>query len=166
MPNISDGFEMFYYKKAGATVTNDSSSSLSTLTQNAQKAFDSGEYTVALFADSVGAKTSFTNALKSQSTVSHAVKSANLGLRCSDTYSYSTVSAADGGVGGCIIFVKFNYHPCDVDQNSYVEKADAELILNALCENIPTKSSHDADQNGSITVYDAVFVLKTIKDNT
>lgn len=163
LPKISDGFEMFYYQKAGATVTSDSTASLKSLTQHAQKAFDRGDYSIALFADSPESKKAFTNILNAQSGVTLAIKNAGLALRCDNSYAYSTVSSADAGVGGCLIFIKFDYHSCDVDHNTYVEKSDAEFILNALCDNVPMKDEYDTDKNGSISIYDAVLVFKAMK---
>lgn len=162
LPAVSDDFEGFYYQKTNALIS-DSSQLLNILANSARLEFDNSSYTVTLFAKDSEVKTQAISALRQANNVIAMLDEYDLSLRCSTKYSYSTVSAADAGNGGCIIYVNFNYHPCDVDRNTFVEKYDAELILDALCENIPMPRYADTNENGEVTVYDAVLVLKTIK---
>ncbi len=165
LPTIADDFNNFYYKKAEALISAGASSSelMKTLTDSAKIEFDKKNYTVTLFAENESAKTQAISDLSRASLVAQAIKDYNLSLRCSSKYTFSTVSSADAGNGGCIIYVNFSYHPCDVDRNTFVEKSDAELILDALCGNSRMPKYADADESGEVTVYDAVVVLKAIK---
>lgn len=162
LPAVSDNFDSFYYQKYNALIS-DPSQLMNMLADNARREFDRQSYTVTLFAQNVEVKTQAISALRQASNVLGMLEEYDLSLRCSTQYSHSTISSADAGNGGCIIYVNFNYHPCDVDRNTFVEKYDAELILDALCENIPIPRYADTDENGEVTVYDAVLVLKTIK---
>ena len=159
-----DDFNSFYYKKTGALISEtDSAELMNTVANNAKYAFDNESYTVTLFAENEAAKTQALQNLGRSSLMMQMLKDFDLSLRCSTKYTISTISSADAGKGGCIIYINYNYHPCDVDRNTFVEKYDAELILDALCSNIQMPNYADADENGTVTVYDAVFVLKTIK---
>ncbi len=163
LPKIDNDFELFYYNQTNTLISESNISSLmSVLAQNAKNEFDSGNYTVTLFAQNSTVKTKATSTINRSSNFTQMLKDHNLTLRCDSKYTVSTISSADAGTGGCIIYVNFNYHPCDVDRNTFVEKNDAQLILEALCENIPTPEFADTDQNGKISIYDAVLVLKTI----
>lgn len=164
LPDVPDDFNSFYYKKTGALISEtDSAELMNTVANNAKYAFDNESYTVTLFAENESAKTQALQNLGKTSIMMQMLKDFDLSLRCSTKYSISTISAADAGKGGCIIYIHYNYHPCDVDRNTFVEKYDAELILDALCTNIQMPNYADTDENGTVTVYDAVFVLKTIK---
>jgi len=163
LPEMVNSFDLFYYKKTNAFVSESNIGDLMpTLANKAKSGFDANNYTVTLFAENSTAKNKATTAINRSSNVTQMLKDHALTLRCSSKYTVSTISSADAGKGGCIIYVNFKYHPCDVDRNTYVEQTDAQLILDALCGNIPKPEFADTDENGKISIYDAVLVLKTI----
>ena len=164
LPNISDNFDCFYYKKINAQVSTASSDTLmKMLATHAKREFDENSYTVTLFVENESVKSQTIQSLNRSSLVMQTLQNNDIDKRCASKYSVSTIGSANAGSGGCIVYVSFDHHPCDVDRNSFVESSDADLILDALCGNIAQPKYADTDQNGSVTVYDAVLVLKTIK---
>lgn len=164
LPNVSESYDLFYYQRAEAFISGSNIGELmNTLAKNAKREFDQSSYTVALFAENESIKSKVTSELNRSSVVNQMLKDNALDRRCSATYSVLSVSSSSSTDGGSVIYVKFNYHACDVDRNSFVEEHDANIVLDALCNNIPTPQYADTDQNGRITIYDAILILQILK---
>ena len=164
VPEISNDYSNFYYYKTGAFAdVSDSQVINGALVKSAQRAFDNKTYCAAVYVENTKSKSAASVLFGTSSNITSAIKDAGLSLRCSSTYRSLTVSSTDTGNGGCLFLIVFELHPYDVDQNTFVESADATLILNALCHNIAAPDRADIDGDGKITVYDAVLVFKTIQ---